>query len=123
MKTKLDRGAEGCVLSCALSWNSILEGLCSGVCLLTFFHSLFSSPEQQNCGTAVLVVKGSYAGQYSQKLFGLLNQLHKKVSVQNIRQVHTDNHSKFSANGFYQCSRWWPVCPSTLKIAKSTYLP
>lgn len=82
-----------------------------------YSHSLipYSQPQNsQNCDTAVLAVKGNYVGQYSQKLSLLPNQLHKKVSVLNIRHVDTDNHSKFSAKRFYLCGRWWPVCEAAL---------
>lgn len=61
----------------------------------------YSQPQNsENCGTAVLVVKGSYVGQYSQKLSVLPNQLHKKVSVLNIRHVDTDNHRNSAPNVF-----------------------
>lgn len=52
----------------------------------------YSQPQNsKNYGTAVLVVKGGYVGQYSQKLSLLPNQLHKKVSVLNIKHVDTAN--------------------------------
>lgn len=61
----------------------------------------YSQPQNtKNYGPAVLVVKGSYVGQYSQKLSVLPNQLHEKVSVLNIRHVITENLSKFRAKSF-----------------------